>query len=165
MVVQCINITEYIDSVYTLRFYALEISEEFKIIPHHITYFEMNRLVKDVEVVNSSLKKDDLYVIILANEGMRNDSIIYLISMNCTQSIDKREGIAALNETKNQHLNMKDKITMNNWVLSQYDIYTGLNLNLDQFIVNSFMFIDKEPLLVVSVDNFGLLVTVFDTKF
>ena len=74
----------------------------------------MNRLVKDVEVVNSSLKKDDLYVIILANEGMRNDSIIYLISMNCTQSIDKREGIAALNETKNQHLNMKDKITMNN---------------------------------------------------
>ena len=118
----------------------------------------MNRLVKDVEVVNSSLKKDDLYVIILANEGMRNDSIIYLIGMNWTQSIDKRGGIAALNETNNKHLNIKNKVSAHNWVLSHYDIYTGLNLNLDQFIVNSFMFIDKEPLLVVSVDNFGLLV-------
>ena len=42
--------------------------------------------------------------------------------------------------------------------LNQYDIYTGVILNLDQFIVNSFMFISNEPLFVVSVDNFGLLV-------
>ena len=43
-------------------------------------------------------------------------------------------------------------------MLNQYDIYSGVNLNLDQFVVNSFMFISNEPLFVVSVDNFGLLV-------
>ena len=127
--------------------------------PHHITYFEMNRLVKDVKVVNSPLKKDDLYVIVLINEGMRNESIIYFIGMNWTQSIDKKEGATDFNLASNQFLNtFNDKLPTLSWVLSNYDFYTGLNLNLDQFFVNSFMFINKEPLFVVSVDNFGLLV-------
>ena len=44
----------------------------------------MNRRAKDVKIVDSSLSKDDLYVIVLTNEGIKNDSIIYLVSMNCT---------------------------------------------------------------------------------
>ena len=119
----------------------------------------MNRLVKDVKVVSSSLTKDDLYVIVLANEGMRNDSIIYFVGMNWTQSIDKREGATDFNLASNKFLStFNDKLSTLSWVLSNYDIYAGLNLDLDQFIVNSFMFIDREPLFVVSVDNFGLLV-------
>ena len=44
------------------------------------------------------------------------------------------------------------------WTLSNFDIYTGVKLNFDQFIVNSFIFIDGEPLFVISVDNFGIMV-------
>ena len=44
------------------------------------------------------------------------------------------------------------------WKIGDIDIYTGVKLNIDQFIVNSFMFINNEPLFVVSVDNYGLLV-------
>ena len=43
-------------------------------------------------------------------------------------------------------------------MLSFYDVYSGINLTLDQFKVNSFIFIDNEPLIIISVDNFGILI-------
>lgn len=42
--------------------------------------------------------------------------------------------------------------------LKTYESFSGMTLGLDQFIVNSFMFIPNEHVFVVSVDNFGLLV-------
>ena len=39
-----------------------------------------------MQIVNSPLAKDDLYVIVLASNGIDNDSIIYFVGMNCIQS-------------------------------------------------------------------------------
>ena len=112
-----------------------------------------------MQIVNSPLAKDDLYVIVLASNGIDNDSIIYFVGMNCIQS----KNMTQIEMTAESKFSYKDYIFQNDnqklkCELNQYDIYTGVILNLDQFIVNSFMIISNEPLFVVSVDNFGLLV-------
>ena len=118
----------------------------------------MNRKAKDIQIVNSPLAKDDLYVIVLTNDGIDNDSIIYFIGMKCVQNnMDQAKMTFEFKKIdKDYFSNINSQILK--CELNQYDIYTGLKLNLDQFIVNSFMFINNEPLFVVSVDNFGLLV-------
>ena len=149
---QWINATEYIDAVYSLRFYILEIDDDYSIRAHNITSVSMNRRAKDVKIVDSSLSKDDLYVIVLTNEGIKNDSIIYLVSMNCTLE-NKSKDIA---QPYRHHLHGRGFDLK--WELTGYDIYNGVKLNFDQFIVNSFMFLHNEPLFVVSVDNYGIMI-------
>ena len=118
----------------------------------------MNRKAKDVQIVNSPLAKDDLYVIVLTNDGIDNESIIYFVGMKCVQNTmgHAKTTFEFKKSDKDYFSNINSLILK--CELNQYDIYTGVKLNLDQFIVNSFMFISNEPLFVVSVDNFGLLV-------
>ena len=142
-----------------LKFFTIDITDEYEVKVQFITSVRMNRRAKDVQVVNSPLAKDDLYVIILTDDGIDNDSIIYFVDMNCIQN----KNITHLEITAESKFSYEDYIFKNDsqklkCELNQYDIYTGVILNLDQFIVNSFMFINNEPLFVVSVDNFGLLV-------
>ena len=118
----------------------------------------MNRKAKDVKVVNSPLAKDDLYVVILANDGIDNDSIIYLSDMKCIQYDENQSKFQNSSQFDSKYDWHQDDNSELNCTLSNFDIYTGIKLELDQFIVNSFMFINNEPLFVVSVDNFGLLV-------
>ena len=69
-----------------LKFFTIDITDEYEVIVQFITSVRMNRRAKDVHIVNSPLAKDDLYVIVLASDGIDNDSIIYFVGMNCIQS-------------------------------------------------------------------------------
>ena len=184
MVVQWLEVTDFIDASYVLKFFTVDINDKNEIEVRKITSVLMNRKAKDVLVVNSSLEKEDLYVIVLTNEGIKTDSIIYFVRMNWIQNNqsgytrkDSEEpifmndiGIYLPQESEyfiysgNEKLLKKENesiktINLNlEWKIGDVDIYTGVKLNIDQFIVNSFMFINNEPLFVVSVDNYGLLV-------
>ena len=85
LVVQWLEVTNFIDASYVLKFFIIDINENNEIKVYNITSLLMNRKAKNVQVVNSSLAKEDLYVIILTNEGMKTDSIIYFVRMNCIQ--------------------------------------------------------------------------------
>ena len=141
-----------------LKFFTIDITNEYEVKVQNITSIRMNRKAKDVQVVNSPLAKDDLYVVILTNDGIDNDSIIYFVSMKCVQNYmdHAKTTFEVKKSNKDYFSNINSQILK--CELNQYDIYSGLKLNLDQFVVNSFMFINNEPLFVVSVDNFGLLV-------
>ena len=69
-----------------LKFFTIDITDEYEVIVQFITSVRMNRRAKDVHIVNSPFAKDDLYVIVLASDGIDNDSIIYFVGMNCIQS-------------------------------------------------------------------------------
>ena len=69
-----------------LKFFTIDITNEYEVKVQNITSIRMNRKAKDVQVVNSPLAKDDLYVVILTNDGIDNDSIIYFASMNCSKN-------------------------------------------------------------------------------
>jgi len=43
-------------------------------------------------------------------------------------------------------------------IVKQYKTFTGMNVDLDQFAVNSVMFVQDNPYLIISLDNFGLIV-------
>lgn len=106
----------------------------------------MNRKLKSISIVKSILTKDDLYVIILPEMNTKYDTLVFLTKMNCTE----------IESTSSSSLtNMPNKIDCD---IEEYSVFSGLELGYDQFVVNSFMFISGEPLFVVSVDNFGLLV-------
>ena len=153
MVVQCLNDSDVISASYELRLFQTEILKNYTLKAHKLISVTLNRLVQDVQIVKSVLAKDDLYLVVLTIDRMAYDTMIYLIGMNWTEELDDKS---------HELYNIKDDIL--NWTLTGYHTFSGLNLKLDQFVVYSFMFLPGEPLIAVSVNNFGLIIIDIVTK-
>lgn len=50
-----------------------------------LTTTVLNRPVKDIQIVESTLERDDFYFVILTRGSMIFESILYLIDMDCTE--------------------------------------------------------------------------------
>ena len=137
-----------ISAAYELKLFQIQIDANYTLTAHKLISFPSNRLVQDVQIVKSTLSKDDLYLVVLTIDRMTYDTMIYFISLNWTHEDFNEFG----------ELDEKDKSTNLTWLTTDFYTFSGLSLKLDQFVVNSFMFLAGEPLLVVSVNNFGLLI-------
>ena len=117
---------------YRLKIYNLQINEHGTITLGLLKEIINNRKLMDFQIMKSSSKREHFYAVFLTNYLNSYDSVIYISGVNYTES----EGL----------------------IVKQYKTFTGMNVDLDQFAVNSVMFVQKNPYLIISLDNFGLIV-------
>lgn len=81
VVVNCLYADSGINSSYRLKIFKFEMDRDYNVIMKEITSAIINREVKDIQIVKSPLARDDFYMIILAQNDVDYDSMLYVTYM------------------------------------------------------------------------------------
>jgi len=121
LILNCLVDTSTIGPSFEVRIYNFDIDEEFRITTHLLVSRSFNRPVIGADIVTSTVIEDEFVFVVQMNERNSVESIIFIAEMKCDSATE--------------------------CLIQDEHTYTGQILGINTFIVNTFMFIEDNPMI------------------